>query len=139
MDLSPEACSLAVILAVVVVAWVTEILPLPVTALAGAAACVLAGVAPMREVFRPFADPLIFLFIGSFMLAEAIRVHRLDRRLAFAVLALPAVGEHPGRVLAAVAAVSATISAFISNTATTAMMTTIAVGILAAVEDAGSA
>ena len=136
MDLTPEARSLAVILVGVVVAWVTEILPLPVTALAGVVACVVAGVAPAKEVFRPFSEPLVFLFIGSFMLAEAIRVHRLDRRLAFAVLALPAVGERPGRILAAVAAVSAAISAFISNTATTAMMVTIASGILAAVDDA---
>ncbi len=138
MDLSPEATRLAVIIAGVVVLWVTEALPLPVTALAGIVACVVAGVAPARDVFRPFSDPLVFLFIGSFMLAEAIRVHRLDRRLAFAVLGLPAVGERPGRILAAVAAVSATISAFISNTATTAMMVTITAGILAAVDDAGS-
>ena len=136
MDLSPEAGSLAVILSGVVALWVTEALPLPVTALAGVVACMVAGVAPAKDVFRPFSDPLVFLFIGSFMLAEAIRVHRLDRRLAFAVLALPAVGERPWRILAAVAAVSATISAFISNTATTAMMVTIASGILAAVDDA---
>ena len=136
MPLNPEAQSLALILAGVVVLWVTEALPLPVTALAGVVACVMAGVAPAKEVFLPFADPLIFLFIGSFMLAEAIRVHGLDRRLAFSVLGLPAVGEHPGRILAAVAIVSATISAFISNTATTAMMVTIAAGILAAIEDA---
>ena len=136
MPLNPEAQSLALILAGVVVLWVTEALPLPVTALAGVVACVMAGVAPAKEVFLPFADPLIFLFIGSFMLAEAIRVHGLDRRLAFSVLGLPAVGERPGRILAAVALVSATISAFISNTATTAMMVTIAAGILAAIEDA---
>jgi sodium-dependent dicarboxylate transporter 2/3/5 len=117
---------------------VTEALPLPVTALLGAVACVVAGVAPAKEVFRPFSEPLVFLFIGSFMLAEAIRVHGLDRRLAFAVLGLPAVGERPGRILAAVALVSATISAFISNTATTAMMVAIAAGILAAIEHAAS-
>jgi sodium-dependent dicarboxylate transporter 2/3/5 len=137
MPLTPEAQSLAVILAGVVVLWVTEALPLPVTALLGAVACVVAGVAPAKEVFRPFSEPLVFLFLGSFMLAEAIRVHGLDRRLAFAVLGLPAVGERPGRILAAVALVSATISAFISNTATTAMMVAIAAGILAAIHDAG--
>ena len=136
MPLTPEAQSLAVILVGVVVLWVTEALPLPVTALLGAVACVVAGVAPAKEVFRPFSEPLVFLFLGSFMLAEAIRVHGLDRRLAFAVLGLPAVGERPGRILAAVALVSATISAFISNTATTAMMAAIAAGILAAIHDA---
>jgi sodium-dependent dicarboxylate transporter 2/3/5 len=136
--LTPEAQRLAAIVAVVVVLWFTEALPLAVTALLGAAACVVLGVAPAKEVFRPFADPLIFLFIGSFLLAEAIRLHRLDRRLAFAVLAVPWVGGRPVRILAAVAVVSALISAFISNTVTAAMMMAIVTGILGAVEEAAA-
>ncbi len=138
MDLSPEGQRLAVIVAAVIVLWFTEALPLAVTALLGAVACVVAGVAPAKEVFRPFADPLIFLFIGSFLLAEAIRQHRLDRRLAYAVLAAPAVGERPIGILAAVVAVSAAISGFISNTVTAAMMMAIVSGILAAIEEAGA-
>ncbi len=136
MNLSPEAQLLAPILVAVIVLWVTEALPLAVTALLGAVACVVAGVAPAKEVFRPFADPLIFLFIGSFLLAEAIRLHGLDRRLAYGVLSVPWVGERPRRILAAVALVSVLISAFISNTCTAAMMMAIVSGILAAVEAA---
>ena len=136
MDLSPEAQRLAFIVVAVIVLWFTEALPLAVTALLGAAACVVAGVAPAKEVFRPFADPLIFLFIGSFLLAEAIRQHRLDRRLAYAVLSLPAVGERPVGIVAAVVAVSVAISAFISNTVTAAMMLAIVSGILAAIDEA---
>jgi len=139
MQLSPEALALAPILVLVVVLWVTEALPLAVTALLGAVACVLAGVAPAREVFRPFADPLIFLFIGSFLLAESIRLHGLDRRLAYAVLSVPWVGERPARILAAVALVSVLISAFISNTCTAAMMMAIVSGILVAVEEGARA
>ena len=75
--------------------WVTEALALPVTALLGAAACVVLRVAPAKEVFAPFADPLMFLFIGSFILARAIFLHRLDRRLALAVLSLPWIGQRP--------------------------------------------
>jgi sodium-dependent dicarboxylate transporter 2/3/5 len=136
--LSPEAVSLAVIIGAVVTLWITEALPLAVTALLGAVACVLAGVAPAREVFRPFADPLIFLFIGAFILAEGIRVHGLDRRLAYAVLSVPWVDGRPRRILAAVAVVCALTSAFISNTCTTAMMLTIVMGILAAIEAAAA-
>lgn len=136
--LTPEAGTLAAIVAVVVVLWFTEALPLAVTALLGAAACVLLGVAPAKEVFAPFADPLIFLFIGSFLLAEAIRIHGLDRRLAYAVLAVPWVGERPTRILAAVALVSAAISGFISNTVTAAMMVAIVAGILTAIEEAAA-
>jgi len=136
MPLSPEALTLAPILVIVILLWITEALPLAVTALLGAVACVVAGVAPAKEVFRPFADPLIFLFIGSFLLAEAIRIHGLDRRLAYGVLSWPWIAERPARIIVAVAFVSVVISSFVSNTATTAMMMTIASGILAAVEAA---
>jgi len=129
--LKPEAQRLAAVMAAVVVLWVTEALPLPVTALLGAAACVVVRVAPARDVFAPFADPLMFLFIGSFILARAIFLHRLDRRLAFGVLSLRWVGARPSRILFAFGAVTAFISAWISNTATTAMMFAIGMAILA--------
>ena len=80
--LRPEAHRLAAVMATVIVLWLTEALPMPVTALLGAAACVLLRVAPAKEVFAPFADPLIFLFIGGFILARAIFLYGLDRRLA---------------------------------------------------------
>lgn len=129
--LKPEAHRLAAVMAAVVVLWVTEALPLPVTALVGAAACVVMRVAPARDVFAPFADPLMFLFIGSFIIARAIFLHRLDRRLAFGVLSIKWVGARPGRILIAFGAVTAFISAWISNTATTAMMFAIGMAILA--------
>jgi sodium-dependent dicarboxylate transporter 2/3/5 len=129
--LKPEAQRLAAVMAAVVVLWVTEALPLPATALLGAAACVVLRVAPAKDVFAPFADPLMFLFIGSFIIARAIFLHRLDRRLAFGVLSLRWVGARPGRILFAFGAVTAFISAWISNTATTAMMFAIGMAILA--------
>ena len=129
--LKPEAHRLAAVMAAVVLLWITEALPLPVTALLGAAACVVLKVAPAKDVFAPFADPLMFLFIGSFMLARAIFLHRLDRRLAFGVLSIKWVGARPSRILFAFGAVTAFISAWISNTATTAMMFAIGMAILA--------
>ena len=136
--LTPEAHRLAAVLAAVVVLWVTEALPLPVTALLGASACVLLQVAPAKEVFAPFADPLMFLFIGAFILARGIFLHGLDRRLAYAVLSLPWVGARPGRILLAFGAATALISAWISNTATTAMMFGIGRSILAALRSSGA-
>ncbi len=130
--LAPAAHRLAAVLAAVVVLWVTEALPLPVTALLGAALCVVLQVAPAKEVFAPFADPLMFLFIGAFILSRAIFLHGLDRRVAYAVLSLPWVGARPSRILFAFGAVTALISAWISNTATTAMMFGIGLSILAA-------
>lgn len=128
--LSPEAHRLAAIMAAVVVLWVTEAIPLTVTALLGAAMAVVLRVAPAREVFAPFADPLMFLFIGAFILARAIFVHRLDRRVAYAVLSLPWVGARPSRVLFAFGLTTAGLSAWMSNTATTAMMFGIGLSIL---------
>src|SRR5512140_3530887 len=81
-SLTPEAHRLAAVMIAVVLLWICESLPMPVTALLGAAMCVVLKVAPAREVFAPFADPLMFLFIGSFILAQAIFHHRLDRRVA---------------------------------------------------------
>ena len=129
--LSPEAHRLAAILATVVVLWVTEVLPMPVTALLGAAMAVVLRVAPARDVFAPFADPLMFLFIGAFILARAIFLHGLDKRFAYSVLSLPWVGARPGRILFAYGAVTCFMSAWISNTATTAMMFGIGMSILA--------
>ena len=134
--LSPQAHALAAIMAAVVVLWVTEALPMPVTALMAAVACVVLQVAPAKEVFAPFADPLMFLFIGSFMIAKAIMLHGLDRRIAYSVLSHPAVGASPTRILFAFGAVTALISAWISNTATTAMMYAIGMAILAYMSDA---
>jgi solute carrier family 13 (sodium-dependent dicarboxylate transporter), member 2/3/5 len=130
--LSPQAHRLAAVMATVVVLWVTEALPLPVTALLGASACVVLEVAPAKEVFAPFADPLMFLFIGAFILARGIFLHGLDRRVAYAVLSVPWVGARPARILVAFGAAIALISAWISNTATTAMMFGIGLSILAA-------
>jgi sodium-dependent dicarboxylate transporter 2/3/5 len=133
-QLEPAAHRLAAVLAAVVVLWVTEAIPMAMTAFLGVAVAVVLQVAPATAAFAPFADPLIFLFIGTFMLAQAIFVHGLDRRFAYAILALPGVGEHPGRVLVAYAAVACTLSMWISNTATTAMMFPIGLSLLAVLE-----
>jgi len=136
--LPAPAHRLAAILAAVVVLWITEAIPMAVTAFLGVALAVVCGVAPAQVAFAPFGDPLIFLFIGTFMLAQAILLHRLDRRFAYAILGLRVVGDHPGRLLAAYAGVACVISMWISNTATTAMMFPIGLALLAALERHGA-
>ncbi len=130
-SLKPEAHSLAAIIAVVIILWICESLPMPVTALIGAAMCVLFRVADAKTVFAPFADPLMFLFIGSFIIARGIFLHDLDKRFAFGVLSLKIIGARPSRILFAFGAVTAFASAWISNTATTAMMFAIGLSIIA--------
>jgi sodium-dependent dicarboxylate transporter 2/3/5 len=122
---------LAAVLLMMVVLWVTEALPLAVTALIGPVLAIVLQVAPARTVFLPFADPIIFLFIGSFILAEAMFTHGLDRRIAFGALSSRAVGRSPTRILLVYGAVATGISMWISNTATTAMMFPIGLSIVA--------
>lgn len=133
--LPPAGRNLAAVLTAVAVLWVTETLPLPVTALVGAALSIVLGVADAKTVLAPFADPIVFLFIGSFILARAMMLHCLDRRIALALLSLPWIGGHPGRVLAGMGAVTALISMWVSNTATTAMMLPVGLGIVRALDE----
>ena len=130
LPISLAAHRLAAILAMMVVFWVTEALPLAVTAIIGPVLAIVLQVVPARAAFAPFADPIIFLFIGSFMLAEAMFVHGLDRRIAFGALSSRAVGGSPVRILFVYGAVGAGISMWISNTATTAMMFPIGLSIV---------
>ena len=122
--------TLAAILGLVVVYWVTEAIPVPATALAALALCSLLGVAPPSEVFSAFASPTIFLFIGSFILARAMMVHGLDRRFALRVLSVGGVAGSTYGTLVAFGVVAAVMSAFISNTAATAMLLPIGLGII---------
>jgi len=138
LELAAPAHRLAAILGAVVVLWISEALPMAMTAFLGVALAVVFGVAPAAEAFAPFADPLIFVFIGTFMIARAIFVHGLDRRFAFAILALPGVGARPGRVLAAYALVGCLISMWISNTATVAMLYPIGLALLRVLERGGA-
>jgi sodium-dependent dicarboxylate transporter 2/3/5 len=130
--LTPAGRKLSAILVLTSVLWISEALPLPVTALLGAAMAILLGVADAKTVLAPFADPIIFLFMGSFFLARAMEIHGLDRRVALRILSTRWIGGRPARVLAAMGLITAVISMWVSNTATTAMMLPIAVGILTA-------
>ncbi|NOT27128.1 MAG: DASS family sodium-coupled anion symporter [Acidobacteria bacterium] len=126
-----SAHRLAAILSMVIVFWVTEALPLPITALMGPVLAVVLGIAPVRPAFASFADPVIFVFMGGFMLAEAMFVHGVDRRIAYTGLSWSFVGSGPGRMLVVYGGITAVLSMWMSNTATTAMMYPIGLSIAA--------
>ena len=129
-SLSPEAHRLAAVMALVIVFWITEALPLAVTSLLGPSLAIVLQVAPAGETFRPFASPTIFLFIGSFILAQALFVHRVNERVAFGVLSLRIVGARPTRILIAYGLLAAFLSAWMSNTATAAMLVPIGLSLI---------
>jgi len=128
--LAPPAHRLAAIIVLMVVFWVSEALPLAVTALLGPLLAIVLQVAPAQKALASFADPIIFLFIGSFIIAEAMYVHGLDRRIAFTALSSPLIGRSAGRLLVVFGALSVVLSMWISNTATAAMMFPIGLSIV---------
>lgn len=133
--LSEKAHALAAIIGWIVVWWVTEPIPIPISALFGAVLCVLFGVADAKKAFAPFADPTIYLFLGSFILAEGMATHGLDKRFAYGLMSLKWVGNSSARILFVYGFISAFISMWISNTATTAMMFPIGLGIIYTMAD----
>jgi sodium-dependent dicarboxylate transporter 2/3/5 len=130
-ELPVLAHRMAAIMGMVVILWITEALPLPVTAILGPCLAVVLGITTGRAALAPFADPIIFLFIGGFMLAQAMFVHGVDRRIAYGALAMPGVGTSAFRILMVYGAVCTALSMWISNTATTAMMFPIGLSIIA--------
>lgn len=127
-----EAARLTAIVIWVLVWWITEAVPIPVTALLGPALCVVCGVGSAAEMFGPFGDPIVLFFLGSFVIAEAMAASGLDRRFAFAILRRPSVGASPERLLMGFAVISASLSAWLNNTATTAMLFPIGLSVLGA-------
>ena len=131
LDLPVLAHRMAAIMGMVVTLWITEALPLAITAILGPCLAVVLGITTGRAALAPFADPIIFLFIGGFMLAQAMFVHGVDRRIAYGALAMRGVGTSAFRILMVYGAVCTTLSMWISNTATTAMMFPIGLSIIA--------
>lgn len=142
IDIDPNQQALAAILAFTIVWWLSEAVPIPVTAVLALALCVLFSVVDAPEgdttgdvVFGAFSSPTIFLFIGAFIIARSMMINGLDRRFALRVLALPGVGQSTFRIVIAFGAIAAIISAFISNTTTAAMLLPIGLGMLEALGD----
>ena len=132
----PEiAHHLLAILSLVAIWWVTEPVPIPVTSLLGPVLCVLLGVAPVETAFQNFANPMIFLFMGGFLLAKGMMVNGLDKRIAYGILSMRWVGDSPRRIFLAIGVACMICSGWISNTATAAMMFPIALGLLEAIRD----
>lgn len=125
-SLAEPAHRVLAVMALVATWWLSEALPLAATALLGPALCVLLGVTSARAALQPFSDPVIFLFLGSFLLAEAMVKHGLNRRVALGVLSLPHIGASQLGLFAGFGLLTAFISAWVSNTATAAMMLPIA-------------
>jgi solute carrier family 13 (sodium-dependent dicarboxylate transporter), member 2/3/5 len=106
--------------------WIGGVLPAPVTALVPLVAFPLLGVSAVGETAAPYAHPIIFLMIGGFLLGHGIERVGLHERLVAVLLAPEILRRNPRRVLLALMIAAASLSALVSNTATTVMMLPIA-------------
>jgi len=108
--------------------WLTEAVPMGLAALVPLIVFPIAGIASADKIAAPYANPAVFLFMGGFLVASTFESCGLHRRIAY--FALHRVGTEPRRIVFAVILVTAFLSMWISNTATTLMMTPIAVAIV---------
>jgi len=114
------------------VLWVTGAFPLAVTALSIPVFLTAFGVYDdIDPALVGFADHLIFLFVAWFMLANALQKYDIDRRIALWIMTR--MGASPRLLIGSIMIATAFLSMWVSNTATTAMMTPIALGVLAQV------
>lgn len=113
------------LMALCVIWWLSEALPVAAVALAAAVGAVLTGLATPDVAFKAFGTPLLYMFVGSFFIAEAMQVHGLGARIAEAVAR-----RARGRLsfLAAIAVVAFVQSMFMSNAATTAILLPLVLG-----------
>ena len=128
-SLSPAAWRVAAVGLLMAVFWVTEALPLPATALLPLPLFPLLGVMSTKATAAPYASPVIFLFMGGFVVALSMERWRLHERIALFVLKL--VGERMDRLIGGFMVATAALSMWVSNTATTLMMLPIALSMAA--------
>ena len=127
-ELAHAARSVAALSVLMAVWWMTEALPLAATSLLPLVLLPLFGVTNIGNAALAYADKVIFLFMGGFMLALAIEKWGLHRRLAF--LTLRMVGTKQTALVGAFMAATATTSMWLSNTATAAMMLPIGMSVV---------
>lgn len=115
--------------------WITEVVPVAVTALLPLIVFPVAGVMGFDKAAEEFANEIIFLFLGSFFIGAAIQKWGLHQR--FAIYMLSFTGMNSKTLLLAFMGATAFISMWISNTATTAMMLPIGLAFASKFEDIG--
>lgn len=138
---------LAGIMLLTIVWWLTEPIPIPVTGLLAVVLSVVLGAHQPRDgedaakalsrFLAPFAAPPVFFLLGGMFIGQAMSRHGLDRRFALAILCSRWAGRSPATVLLGVGLAAGLISMFVSNTAATAMVYPVVLGVIAVLQSAG--
>ncbi|MFN2238001.1 MAG: DASS family sodium-coupled anion symporter [Thermoanaerobaculia bacterium] len=120
----------AAVAALMAVWWISEPIPIAATALLPLVLFPLLGILAMPRTAAPYANPVIFLFLGGFLIAAGVERSGLHRRIALRIVR--AVGSSPRQILLGFMLATAALSAGVSNTATVALMLPMALSVIAA-------
>ena len=132
-SMRPEAMHVLAVALLMAIWWITQAIPIPATALLPILLFPILGVMGGADVTKPYANHLIYLFLGGFLIAVTIEKWNLHRRIALHTIKL--IGVTPDRIILGFMLASAGLSMWISNTAATMMMITIGLAVLKQVVD----
>ncbi|MBE0597701.1 MAG: DASS family sodium-coupled anion symporter, partial [Desulfuromonadales bacterium] len=133
--MEPAAQKMAAVALLMATWWMCESLPIPATSLLPIPLFPMLGILPTGKATAPYANHLIFLFMGGFIIALSMQRWNLHRRIAMNIVKL--VGFSPSRLILGFMVATAALSAFVSNTATAVMMMPIGLAIIAHVVQEG--
>ncbi len=126
--LSREGWYTAAIAVLMAVWWVAEVIPIPVTALLPLVLFPVFNISGITAAALPYANPMIFLFMGGFILAIGMLEWNLHRRIALNIIAI--IGSKPRSIILGFIIATAFISMWVSNAAATMMMLPIALSVI---------
>lgn len=129
--LEPIARNVLAVAALMIVWWVTEAIPMPAVSILPLVMFPLMGISSIKETAAPYANEVIFLFMGGFMIGLAIEKWNLHKRIALSIVQFT--GTKGNRIILGFILATGFISMWLSNTATTMMMYPIAVSVISVV------
>ena len=113
--------------------WATEAVPVAVTALIPLALFPIFGISDVQSAAAPYANKIIYLFFGGFLIATAIQKWNLHKRIALIVL--ESVGSNGASLVGGFMLTAAVISMWVMNTSTTIMLLPIGLAVITVVKD----
>ena len=128
LGIPPQVQRMMAVAALMATWWVSEAIPLAATSLLPLALFPLLGLGSAQESATPYANHLVYLFLGGFMLAQTMQRWNLHRRMALTIVR--SVGTSPSRIILGFMSAAGFISMWVSNTATAAMMMPIGLAVI---------
>jgi len=132
-ELSPEGVAVLASTSWIAVWWITEAIPIAVTALLPIILFPLTGALELSTTTSAFGHKYIFLYLGGFILAISIEKWNLHRRIALNIIRI--IGSDIKRIILGFMVATAFLSMWISNTATSVMMLPIGIAIIKQLKD----